>query len=503
MSDSFQSDRRKPFNFAFFVWLLPISLSIQLVTLLVTNAEWPGNGFLFSPVDRLNDLLNPIRSISLIDPYAGPRIFFSPPGMVLLLKVVSWPGQWFAVITLGVAFIGLGIKFSISLSTPKSLSMMLVSILGVSYPVLFAFDRGSYTLWIAFLLVLTVSSNQEHPLRAAFYFGVAISLGFAMAPLFLLLILRYETTLLIWIKQVAVVFATATLITSMGLLVLRMSPIQMLRGIQSNLSEYNQLMLHTEWGALYTHSFFNGVRSTCAFIKTIENYPNSVDSLEYMPSCSASIQYLIPISWIALVLALTIVVVSQAHLFYRSLLLVSSFLFFTPISADYRLCFLLIPILFLRSSISGMRIPILPICFVSFLFIPRTINVLGAPRFSETAILFSNISGSSAMFALVVIGFVESVRSFTLKPWQPIKSSIVLDSPEPNSVQTSTSFFLVYLVLPTLNFAVLLVPITDPALSIFRLSYFLAVTLLIIVYFVKSNLLGHTSKYIESTELSN
>jgi hypothetical protein len=92
-----------------------------------------------------------------------------------------------------------------------------------------------------------------------------------------------------------------------------------------------------------------------------------------------------------------------------------------------------------------------------------------------------------AMFVLVLIGFVESVRSFTLKPWQPIKSSIVLDSLKPNSVQTSTSFFLVYLVLPTLNFAVLLVPITDPALSIFRLSYFLAVTLLIILYFTKSH----------------
>ena len=206
-----------------------------------------------------------------------------------------------------------------------------------------------------------------------------------------------------------------------------------------------------------------------------------------MQTCPDSIQALIPLSWIVLLLVMIVVTLSRAHFFYRSLLLVSSFLFFTPISADYRLCFLIIPILFLRSSISVMRIPVLPICFVSFLFIPRTINVFVMPRFSETAILFSNISGSLAMFVLVLIGFVESVRSFTLKPWQPIKSSIVLDSLKPNSVQTSTSFFLVYLVLPTLNFAVLLVPITDPALSIFRLSYFLAVTLLIILYFTKSH----------------
>ncbi len=487
MSDSFQIDRRKRVVFGFFLWLLPISLSIQLVILLVTNAEWPGNGFLHHPNERLADLLNPIKSILLIDPYAGSDVFFNPPALVLLLKVVSWPGQWFAVITLGIAFIGLIHKFSILLSTPKSMSLILVSVLGVSYPILFAFDRGSYTLWIAFLLVLTVSSNQEHPHRAAFYLGVVISLGYAMAPLFLLLILRYETTFLLWVKQGAVLLATATLTTSIGLLDLRMSPMHVLRGIQSNLAEYNQMMLHSEWGALYSHSLFNGVRSSCALIKTIGNYPIGIDPLENMQTCPDSIQALIPLSWIVLLLVMIVVTLSRAHFFYRSLLLVSSFLFFTPISADYRLCFLIIPILFLRSSISVMRIPVLPICFVSFLFIPRTINVFVMPRFSETAILFSNISGSLAMFVLVLIGFVESVRSFTLKPWQPIKSSIVLDSLKPNSVQTSTSFFLVYLVLPTLNFAVLLVPITDPALSIFRLSYFLAVTLLIILYFTKSH----------------
>ena len=487
MSDSYHFVPQKSLNFNYLIWLLPISLLFQIINLVATNARWPATGFLFRPDDRLNDLLNPIRSISSMDPYAGPRIFFSPPGMVSLLKVISLPGQWFAVLTLVGSYIGLSHKFSRSLSAPKSISYVIVSMLGISYPILFALDRGSYTIWIAFLLVLTISNNQKHPLRAAFYFGIALSIGFAFAPLVLLLLLRYESTLLIWIKQAAVLLTTVIIVTSIGLVDLRMSPSSMWHNILRNLSTYNQEMLHTEWGAMYSHSFFNGMRSSCALIKTSENYSKYVNPLVQIRPCSESMQMLISLSFAAMLLSLIIVIFSRSNFFYRSLLLVSSFLFFTPISADYRLCLLLIPVIFLPPWILQNRLPKFALSVIIFTFLPRTLNILWLTRFSETTILFSNISGSLCILVLVVISFIESVKSLTFKPWAPIKTVEVPAPAEYKLTQKSTSYFFVYFLLPCLNFAVLVIPVTDPALSILRLSYFLFISVLIILFFAKDN----------------
>ena len=493
MSES--SVQQKPLNFTYLVLLLPISLLFQLINLVGTSSQWPGTGFLFRSDDRLNDLLNPIRSISVPNPYVGPRIFFSPPGMLSLLKVISFPGQWFGVIILLVACISLIYKFTKSLSTSYSNSITIVSLLGISYPVLFALDRGSYTLWIALLLILTISNNQKRPLKAALYFGIALSLGFAIAPLALILLLRYESTFLTWIKQGAVLFATVFAITSIGLLDLRMSPLSMWHNIQRNLATYNEVMLHTEWGAMYSHSFFNGMRSSCAFISTAESYSEYINPLVQIRHCSESMQSLISVSWIALVLSLIIVVFSRCHFFYRSLLLVSSFLFFTPVSADYRLCFLLLPIVFLRGSVRERRTTRLSIYVVAFTFLPRTLNVLWMTRFSETTILFSNISGSLAILTLFTISFINNVKTLSLKPWAPI-----IDAESPMSAagqwtQKSTRHFFVYFLLPCLSFAVLVVPMDDPALSIVRLSYFLTVAILLFSFGVKRKSLGwHVSE---------
>ena len=485
MPDS--SVQQKSLNFTYLVLLLPISLLFQLINLVGTSSQWPGTGFLFRPDDRLNDLLNPIRSISLPNPYVGPRIFFSPPGFVSLLKVISFPGQWFGVLILVAACIGLIYKFSRSLSASYSNSINIVSLLGISYPVLFALDRGSYTLWLALLLILTISNNQKRPLRAAFYFGVALSISFAIAPLVLLLLLRYESPFLTWIKQGAVLFATAFTITSIGLLDLRMSPLSMWHNIRRNLATYNEVMLHTEWGAVYSHSFFNGMRSSCALISTGENYSKYINPLIQIRHCSESMQSLISLSWIALVLSLIIMVFSRSDFFNRSLLLVSAFLFFTPISADYRLCFLLIPIVFLQGSLSEKRTTRLSIYIIVFTFLPRTLNVLWMTRFSETTILFSNISGSVAMLTLFSISFIENVKSLTLKPWVPIKAIKLPMSVDYQRTKKSTSHFFVYFFLPCLNFAVLVVPMNDPALSILRLSYFLIVAILLVYSSTKKN----------------
>jgi hypothetical protein len=486
LSDS--SVEQKSLNLNHLVWLLPFSLLFQLINLLATNAQWPGTGFLFRPDDRLNDLLNPIRSISLVNPYAGERIFFSPPGMASLLKVISAPGQWFGVLTLVAAYIGLSYKFSRSLTTSNANSVAILLLLGISYPVLFALDRGSYTLWITLLLVLTVSNNQAHPLRAACYFGVALSLGFAIAPLALLLLFRYESNFVTWIKQGMALLATAIIITSIGLLDLRMSPISMWNNIQRNLSTYNQVMLHTEWGAMYSHSLFNGLRSSCALIDTGQNFSEYINPLIQIRHCSESLQPLVLLSWIALVASLMIVFFSRSDFFYRSLLLVSAFLFFTPISADYRLCFLLLPLISFRASLAAMRTPKFCVFVIAFTFLPRTLNVLWMTRFSETTVLFSNISGSLAILTLVAISFIENLKSLTIKPWVSIKALVVSISTESRLPDQTRSYFYVCFLLPCLNFAVLIAPMKDPVLSIIRLSYFLILAIAIIFVVSKKNL---------------
>lgn len=187
----------------FNVMLVGFSLACVYHAILgLIGLDWPWNTFLFSPGDRFNDWHNSVAQAASINPYdsSGPALAAYFPVTYVLLKV----GVGYSAVTSIYIYFSISIALFIltaglvraQIRQPSVDSrthyikdvVLLVAACLISYPVLFALDRGNIDLWIALLSALfVVTQRTRFEIAGLLCLSLAISVkGYPAAFLLLL-----------------------------------------------------------------------------------------------------------------------------------------------------------------------------------------------------------------------------------------------------------------------------------------------------------------------------
>lgn len=173
---------------------------------------WPWSTFLFIPGDRFNDWYHSVVQAASISPYfdhSTPALAAYFPVSYLLLKA-SGSGDssiytYFSIsLALLIAAAGLGRSFvnprnlDLSSSCRRDVALLVVASF-VSYPVVFALDRGNLDLWVALLsVVFVVTMHTNLRLMGLFALSLAIAIKGYSAIFILLLVAdrKYRSAIL-------------------------------------------------------------------------------------------------------------------------------------------------------------------------------------------------------------------------------------------------------------------------------------------------------------------
>ena len=165
--------------------------------------DWPWNSFLFMPNDRFNDWYNSIAQAASINPYyyVGPALAAYFPVTYVLLKVgVGYsPALSISIyFIISIALLILTISLARTLVSKahvasnshclKDIILLTVGCL-ISYPVIFALDRGNIDLWISLLCTFFVVTQRSRlELIGLVSLSIAIALKGYPAVFLLLLV---------------------------------------------------------------------------------------------------------------------------------------------------------------------------------------------------------------------------------------------------------------------------------------------------------------------------
>lgn len=193
-----------PRNFLLFM-LLGIGIAVIFHSILhLLKLPYPWNTFLFNPGDRFNDWHNSIRQVMAPNPYQapGPALATYFPFTYVLLEIGNFQDRYLSLlvyfnVTLSLIFIGAyqAIK-KMAPANPglfnDSFKNVFYLALGtlITYPAIFALDRGNIDIWIAFLCVsFVINLNTKYRFIGCACITIAIALkGYPAA--FLLLYLQ-------------------------------------------------------------------------------------------------------------------------------------------------------------------------------------------------------------------------------------------------------------------------------------------------------------------------
>lgn len=187
---------------------------------------WPWNTFLFSPGDRFNDWHNSVAQAASINPYypSGPALAAYFPVTYVLLKVgVGYNPATSIYIYLSISIVLLVLTAGLartqfrrpgidSVTQYTKDVFLLVAACLISYPVIFALDRGNIDIWIALLSTFfVVAQRTRFEMAGLLCLSLAISLKGYPAVLLLLLVSDRQYMRVIFCSLLALLMSVMTL----------------------------------------------------------------------------------------------------------------------------------------------------------------------------------------------------------------------------------------------------------------------------------------------------
>lgn len=213
-------DEVNPRSFFFFMLFGTLIAVIFHITLSLFHLGYPWTTFLFQPGDRFNDWHNSIRHSFAPNPYqtdGALATYF--PFTYVLLKIGTFQEKSLSLMVFfGVA---IGLIFISAHQILKKVGQAELSILSgtnnwiylvlgtlISYPVIFALDRGNIDIWIAFFCVIfVINIDTKYRILGCIFLTVAISLkGYPAA--FLLIYFHNKQFGLLMTSLVGVILLT-------------------------------------------------------------------------------------------------------------------------------------------------------------------------------------------------------------------------------------------------------------------------------------------------------
>jgi hypothetical protein len=178
------------------LWIMGAGMLIALVWNAVQGwvlgKGYPYNTFLFSPISRFGDLSDTIFMSKQINPYVDPITVYGPFTWLCLRPFAALPNS---INMIGCFFISLAGLFLLLvailrpvISKPAHRVLYSLLLMGISYPVLYCFDRGN----IEIVLVVLIAGAIFFVARTQYILAMLClvpAIGLKLYPAFLLVLL--------------------------------------------------------------------------------------------------------------------------------------------------------------------------------------------------------------------------------------------------------------------------------------------------------------------------
>lgn len=335
------------------VMILGVSLACGYHAILgVMGFDFPWNTFLFRPDDRFSDWHNSVAQAASENPYlySGPALATYFPASYILFQLGADSSRidsihiYFiisVVLLISIASLARSLarplNFDLSASCFKDVVMLAGASL-ISYPVIFALDRGNIDLWIALLSVLFVTTQRSRfELLGLVALSIAIALKAYPAAFLLLLVSDRKYRSAIFCLFLALLMSVVTLNFMWD------GFDRNLNGLLHNLNSYYQIYVLGKGSLFASSDPYNAVRMISFGVATILQGVLSPDfERPSMEILSYSIlQFYSPLSFIFALTAAFFVVAVPAARWQRVTAICLIVILFPNVTNDYKLCNLL------------------------------------------------------------------------------------------------------------------------------------------------------------------
>ena len=303
---------------------------------------FPHNPFLFHPADRFNDWHNSVVATASQNPYFSnsPAVSTYFPFSYWVLSHFTYnPRSVNSTLYLSISLALLitscyySWRFQFHKKEVKFNLIQLVFIFALSYPAIFALDRGNLDIWIASFCVIYCALLKTR-LSLIGYIFLSIAIMFKGYP---------AAFLLLSISQKKYFSAFLCLLGSIFISLIIMSIFwggfsENWRGLQINLSLYQKIYVMGGNSLFASSDPFNGIRTLMLILKNeIQIIPTNLTLEDFSASL---IKVYFPISFTISCIAAIFITLSNGQIWMKTAAISLVILMFPNVANDYKLCIL-------------------------------------------------------------------------------------------------------------------------------------------------------------------
>ena len=389
----------------------------------VAGYGFPWDTFLFMPEDRYNDWHNSVAAAATLDPYFAPRRALSVYFPFAYVVFLAGSGHFWAAsaaLYLAVSFGLLGGAVGYTWrrgrqaeggpgeADAKELALLFLAVL-LSYPVLFALDRGNLEVWIASMCVFYVAAlGTRHEWLGFAALSIAIAVkGYPVAFLVLALARRsYLSTVLCGLAAVALnLFALA---------MMKGGIVHNVQGWMLNLGAFQQLYVLGPNSLFATSDPYNGIRSLVWIVPDAWRYlvpaGGAVPSIEAWSA--AILRPYTALSFSFAVCGALFALAVPARNWQRVMAICLVVLLFPNVANDYKLCMLLPGVLALVLEEDRSPRGWIALALACLLMVPKSYYFFAGGHIGVTNLINPVLL---LVLAVVVIADGEAWRRFSLR----------------------------------------------------------------------------------------
>jgi hypothetical protein len=399
---------------------MAVAVSVAFINGALFKLHYPDNSFVFKASDRFADGFNTIRYVHSGNPYANPNMVYFP-----FTNVVVWPftlpdknGGVLCLLAVLIAVTVVLMLWGTRRLTSWSARLTATAVLLASYPIVFTVDRANVEILVYFFIAaFGVAMAVRRPAIAA----VAISGAIAMkltplvfAGVFLKKGLRR------WLGLIAGFVAVETF---MGLVMLRPSISTSITELKKALSYYNRVFVDGDAGYHFGSSLLGGAKG---IVTLFAGKPGRISFGHTFGPVATGVSIL-GLAAVAVLIGLI-----SRPLWWKLTVATLSLLLLTPVSADYRLIHLFVPLaVFLADRDAIPRERLIAIGF-GFLLVPKTFDWSFGNAWRDFGITVSNIANAGLLIALLVVVLLCKPTNTTAE--HPPSGAEALDASAPDPV---------------------------------------------------------------------
>lgn len=371
------------------------------------NGE-PLNSFLFPARDRFNDFFNMVQSVKGLDPYnyeikPNSNIYFAYPpfGEIFFYPFTLIGNKFLALFIYFAIFLAVWMIFvnkNFSQSNRVDNAICIFSISFLTYPFLFAVDRANLELYTFLLLcgfIFFYNASKNHILLLSL---LSLSLAIAMKAfpaIFLILLVKQKR----W-KEILMVIAGAILITFFSLLCFQGSILENIYAMKRNQDNLSQAYIIGSSGWAYGGNLFGLLKVIIAFLVKITNL--GVDFIDkkqlFMNWVSMATKLYSLLSFTLLLLTSIYIIAKEKKMWKMAALLVIAINFLIPLSGDYRLLSIFIPLAFFVNEEKPSKYDLIYVILFGLLLIPKNYFII--PQMTAQGLSISVILSPLLMLIL-------------------------------------------------------------------------------------------------------